>query len=363
MNRLAALRDPALVSALAEEIRRTATRPWTIMEVCGGQTHAIARYGLEELLPDGLELVHGPGCPVCVTSAATVDRAARLAALPGVVLATFGDMVRVPGSEGDLFLARARGAAVRVVASPLDAVRMAAEDPSQTVVFFGVGFETTAPAVALAVRQAAELGLSNFAVLVALVRVPPALEAILSGPGNRVRAFLAAGHVCTVMGLEEYAPIAARHRVPIVATGFEPVDILAGVLAAVRQLEAGEARVENAYARAVGQRGNAAARSLVLEVFEPCDRDWRGIGLLRGGGFRLRGPYRAFDAEERFDLPAEAPRESGECIAGLVLQGIKKPHECPAFGVRCTPDRPLGAPMVSTEGACSAYYRYRRVGA
>ncbi|MFN3683031.1 MAG: hydrogenase formation protein HypD [Fimbriimonadaceae bacterium] len=363
MTGLAALRDPALVLALAEEIRRTATRPWTIMEVCGGQTHAIARYGLEELLPDGLELVHGPGCPVCVTPAETVDRAARLAALPNVVLATFGDMVRVPGSEGDLFLARARGARVRVVASPLDAVRMAAEDRSETVVFFGVGFETTAPAVALAVRQAAELGLSNFAVLVALVRVPPALEAILSGPGNRVRAFLAAGHVCTVMGLEEYEPIAMRHRVPIVATGFEPVDILSGVLAAVRQLEAGQARVENAYARAVGPRGNEAARSLVLEVFEPCDQHWRGIGPLPGGGFRLREPYRAFDAEERFELPSEAPREAGECIAGLVLRGIKKPYECPAFGVRCTPDRPLGAPMVSSEGACSAYYRYRRAGA
>ncbi|MCX7799345.1 MAG: hydrogenase formation protein HypD [Fimbriimonadales bacterium] len=359
---LAGLRDPDRVRSLAAEIGRVATRPWTLMEVCGGQTHAIARYGLEELLPEGLELVHGPGCPVCVTPAGTIDVAARISRLPGVCLATFGDMVRVPGSEGDLFQARAAGGDVRVVASPLDAVAMARQDRSTTFVFLGVGFETTAPAVALAVLQAEALGLKNFAVLAALVRVPPALEAILEGPGNRVRAFLAAGHVCTVMGTAEYAPLVARHRVPIVATGFEPTEILAGVLAAVRQLEAGEARVENAYTRAVAERGNGHAREAVRRVFEVGDRQWRGIGRVPGGGLRLRPEYAPFDAERRFALSIGHGEDAGECIAGLILRGVRKPPECPAFGTRCTPERPLGAPMVSTEGACAAYHRYRRTG-
>jgi hydrogenase expression/formation protein HypD len=352
-------RQPAQVKALAAAIARETTRPWSIMEVCGGQTHAIVRYGLDQLLPDGVRLLHGPGCPVCVTPAAAIEKALEIAASPNVIFCTFGDMLRVPGEECDLAEAKARGADVRVVQSPLDAVAIAQANPEDDVVFFGVGFETTAPATALAVRRASDLALSNFSVLVAMVLVPPALEALLAGPDSRIDAFLAAGHVCTVMGTAAYEPIVSRHRVPIVATGFEPADILLGMLAAIRQLEAGEARVENVYERAVRAQGNPEAQELLTEVFHPVDREWRGIGVLPQSGLRLTPGYANFDAEHRFGRITRRPTEDSRCIAGLVLQGRSTPDQCPAFGKACTPERPLGVPMVSTEGACAAYYLYR----
>ncbi|HKK29786.1 MAG TPA: hydrogenase formation protein HypD [Alphaproteobacteria bacterium] len=352
-------RQPAAVARLAERIRATATRPWSIMEVCGGQTHAIMRFGLDELLPEGVSLLHGPGCPVCVTPAAAIDKALEIAATPGVIFCTFGDMLRVPAEAGDLAEAKARGADVRVVYSPLDAVKIAEQEPDREVVFFAVGFETTAPANGLAVRLAQGQGLKNFSLLVTQVLVPPALEALLAAPDHRIDAFLAAGHVCTVMGTAAYEPIAAVHRVPIVATGFEPVDILRSVMAAVRQLEAGEARVENVYERAVAPEGNVAARSAVEAVFEPVDREWRGIGRIPASGLALRSEYRAFDAEARFgEVKGECAAEN-HCIAGLVLQGRATPDQCPAFGAECTPEHPLGVTMVSSEGACAAYYLYR----
>jgi len=353
-------RDAALARQLAREIHRVTTKPWTIMEICGGQTHAIVRFGIDELLPKQITLVHGPGCPVCVTPLELIDRAVAIAARPEVILCSFGDMLRVPGSQRDLLSVKATGGDVRIVYSPLDAVALARKHPEREVVFFAVGFETTAPANAMAVFQAHRDELRNFSVLVSHVLVPPAIEAILSSPNNRVQGFLAAGHVCTVMGWTEYEPLAANHRVPIVVTGFEPLDILQGVLGCVRQLESGRAEVENQYARAVRRAGNEAAQALIRDVFRVVHRKWRGVGEIPRSGLGLQEKYAAFDAEARFGVASVTAQESPECISGLVLQGLKKPHECAAFGTRCTPEHPLGATMVSSEGACAAYYRYRR---
>ena len=354
-------RDGAATNAIAEAIASAVTRPWTIMEVCGGQTHAIVKYGLDELLPETITLVHGPGCPVCVTSVELIDRAIALAGRPDVTLCSFGDMLRVPGTRHDLLRAKAAGGDVRVVYSPLDAVKFAASNPARQVVFFAVGFETTAPTTAMAAFHARRLGLTNFSLLSAHVLVPPAIETIITSPGNRVQGFLAPGHVCTVMGCGQYESLAAKYRVPIVVTGFEPVDILRGVLACVRQLEAGRAEVENEYARSVLRDGNMSARAMIQGVFNPVDRAWRGLGRIPASGLSLSEAYSAFDAERRFPLTVASCDEPSECIAGLVLQGAKAPHECPAFGTRCTPEHPLGAPMVSSEGACAAYHRYRRL--
>ena len=353
-------RDEAAAGRLAAAIRRLARRPWTLMVVCGGQTHTILKTGLEELLPPEITLVHGPGCPVCVTPLALIDKAVAIATRPEVIFCSFGDMLRVPGSSRSLFDAKAAGADIRIVYSPLDALRLAKANPARQVVFFAVGFETTAPANAMAVWQAAREGVANFSVLVAHVLVPPAIRAILDSPNCRVQAFLAPGHVCTVMGYEDYEAIARRYRVPIVVTGFEPLDLLEGIRLAVAQLESGRAEVENQYARAVRREGNRKAQQLIAEVFEVSPRCWRGIGEIPSSGLQLREPYRDFDAELRFPEAASEAAESQECIAGAVLQGLKKPHECPAFAVRCTPESPLGAPMVSSEGACAAYYRYGR---
>ena len=355
-------RDPDGARMLADRIRNTVTRPWTIMEVCGGQTHAIVRFGIDQLLPDEITLVHGPGCPVCVTPVELIDAAVSIAGLPDVTLCSFGDMLRVPGSSADLLGRQAAGADVRVVYSPLDAVKIAREHPDRQVVHFAVGFETTAPANAMAVAQAHELGLDNFSMIVSHVLVPPAIEAILSSESNRVQGFLAAGHVCAIMGQSEYEPIVARHRVPIVITGFEPLDVLLGVALCVEQLEQGRAEVENPYARVVRPEGNAPAQELIRKVFGIVPRRWRGIGEIPRSGLGLREPYTAYDALHRFGIDEIAkPDDLGECIAGQVLQGIKSPTDCPAFGSRCTPDHPLGAPMVSDEGACAAYHRYGRL--
>jgi len=353
-------RDGALIGPTIDQIRRTITRPWTIMEVCGGQTHSIVKNGLDELLPGEIHLVHGPGCPVCVTPLETIDRAVAIASRPEVTFVSFGDMLRVPGSTSDLLRVKSAGGDVRVVYSPLDAVRLAQARPDREVVFFGIGFETTAPANAMAIRQAARLGLRNFSMLVSHVLVPPAIEALLSSPDNLVQAFLAAGHVCTVMGWTEYEPIAARYGVPLVVTGFEPLDIVQGTLMAVRQLERGRAVVENQYTRSVNRGGNTAAQAVLREVFEVCDRKWRGIGEIPKSGFRVSERFAAFDAERRFPVGGVTTDEPAICIAGLVLRGQKKPSDCPAFGSLCTPERPLGAPMVSSEGACAAYYHYGR---
>jgi hydrogenase expression/formation protein HypD len=353
-------RDAELAQQLAREIRRVTTKPWTIMEICGGQTHAIVKFGIDELLPKLITLVHGPGCPVCVTPLELIDRAVEIAARTEVIFCSFGDMLRVPGSQKDLLSVKASGGDVRMVYSPLDAVALARKHPDRQVVFFAVGFETTAPANALAVFQAGREGLKNFSVLVSHVLVPPAMEAILSSPANRVQGFLAAGHVCAVMGYTEYEPIAAKYRVPIVVTGFEPLDILQGIHLCVRQLERGRAGVENPYARAVRRAGNEPAQDLIHDVFRVVHRKWRGIGEIPQSGLGLQEKYATFDAEPRFGVSGVTAQESAECISGLVLQGLKKPHECPAFGTRCTPERPLGATMVSSEGACAAYYRYRR---
>ncbi len=346
--------------AYRDAIARIVTRPWTIMEVCGGQTHTIARFGIEDLLPDTVSLLHGPGCPVCVTPVEAIDRAVSIARQPGVVFCSYGDMLRVPGSEQDLLAVKAAGGDVRVVYSPLDAIELARKIPDRHVVFFAVGFETTAPGHAMAVLEAHRWGLTNFSVIVSHVLVPAALERILSAPQRRVQGFLAAGHVCAIMGIRQYEPISRRHRVPIVVTGFEPIDILQGVHMAITQLEAGRAEVENQYGRAVRGEGNVRARAAIDEVFEVGARAWRGIGTIPHSGFRLRAKYAAFDAEQRFDVAQVQGRESPECIAGLVLQGLKKPSECPAFASRCTPDAPLGATMVSGEGACAVHFRYRK---
>jgi hydrogenase expression/formation protein HypD len=353
-------RDAYLVRGVLDEIRRRVTKPWTLMEICGGQTHAIMQYGLDQLLPSGIELVHGPGCPVCVTSLELIDKALAIASQPNVIFASFGDMLRVPGSHGDLFSVRAAGGQVRVVYSPLDAVRLAQENPDKQVVFFAIGFETTAPPNAMSVVQAKALGLKNYSILVSHVCVPPAMHAILGSPNNRVQGFLAAGHVCTVMGYWEYPSIAEKYGVPIVVTGFEPLDLANGILMTVRLLEAGKVEVQNAYPRAVTYEGNVAAQAILRRVFQPCDRNWRGIGLIPMSGWCLSDEFAEFDAERRFNVGEIKTRESEICIAGQILQGMKKPPECPAFGTLCTPDSPLGATMVSSEGACAAYYRYAR---
>jgi hydrogenase expression/formation protein HypD len=360
MKHLDEFRDGEAARKLAAAITRAATRPWTIMEVCGGQTHSIVKYGIDQVLPSGLELVHGPGCPVCVTPLETIDRAHAIASRPGVIFCSFGDMLRVPGSGGDLLQLKSQGADIRIVYSPIDCVNLAAANPDRKVVFFAIGFETTAPANAMAIWMARKRNLANFSVLVSHVLVPPAIAAILEAPDNRVQGFLGPGHVCSVVGYEEYEPLVDRYRVPIVITGFEPVDLLQGVLLAVRQLEEGRAEVENAYGRAVRREGNPQSLRLIEDVFEVCDRKWRGVGLIPRSGYKLRDEYRNHDAERLFDVYDIETQESSVCISGQILRGLKKPHDCPAFGRECTPQSPLGATMVSSEGACAAYYAHGR---
>ncbi len=360
MKYLSEYRDAHHVQAVMDEIVRTIHHPWVIMEICGGQTHSIMKYGLDQLLPESIELVHGPGCPVCVTSLEMIDKALSIAAQPEVIFTSYGDMLRVPGSVGDLFSIRASGGDVRVVYSSLDAIKIAQDNPDKQVVFFAIGFETTAPANAMSVVQAQKLRLENFYLLVSHVRVPPAMEAILGSSTNRVQGFLAAGHVCAVMGYWEYGPIAKNYKVPVVITGFEPLDIAQGILSTVRQLEKGTWEVENAYARVVSYAGNQPAQRMIDQVFEDCDQKWRGIGMIPSSGWQLKPEYKQFDATQRFNVGKITPNESPLCISGQILQGIKKPMECPAFASQCTPEQPLGATMVSSEGACAAYYRYGR---
>ena len=360
MKYLDEFNDPDLARRLVDDINATTTRSWALMEVCGGQTHSIIRHGIDQLIPN-VELIHGPGCPVCVTPLELIDKALEIASRPGVIFCSFGDMLRVPGSGRDLFRVKSQGGDIRVVYSPLDALKIARENPDRQVVFFGIGFETTAPPNAMAVHQAKRLGLTNFSMLVSHVRVPPAIEAIMLSSACRVQAFLAAGHVCSVMGTWEYPGLVERFGVPIVVTGFEPLDILEGIRRAVHQLERGEARLENAYARAVKPEGNVAAMALLQDVFEVTDRAWRGIGTIPNSGWRLSAEYRNLDAEYRFDVEDICTEESSVCRSGEVLQGLIKPHECAAFGKECTPRNPLGATMVSSEGACAAYYLYRRL--
>jgi hydrogenase expression/formation protein HypD len=354
-------RDAEVAQEYARAIAKVTTRPWTLMEICGGQTHSIVKYGVDELLPKEITLVHGPGCPVCVTPLEKIDKALRIAQRPEVIFCSFGDMLRVPGSEGDLFSVKAKGGDVRILYSPVDALQIAKENPDKEVVFFAVGFETTAPAHAMAVFQAKQQGIKNFSVLVSHVLVPPAMEAILGSPECKVEGFLAAGHVCTVMGYTEYEPIATKYKVPIVVTGFEPIDILQGVLICVTQLEQGRAEVENQYKRSVRRDGNTEAQKLIREVFTVSRRKWRGIGEIPDSGLSVGEKYAEFDAELKFGLADYDAPESPDCISGLVMQGRAKPAECAAFGTKCTPEKPLGAPMVSNEGACAAYYRYRHV--
>ncbi|MEO8356365.1 MAG: hydrogenase formation protein HypD [Chloroflexota bacterium] len=360
MKYLDEYRDPAKVRSLLCKIESALTRNWVIMEICGGQTHAFLHHGLDAMLPPQIELVHGPGCPVCVTPLEQIDRAIAIASHADVIFTSYGDMLRVPGSSKDLFAVRAQGGDVRVVYSPLEAVQIAESNPDKQVVFLAIGFETTAPANAMAVLQAKNKNIKNFFVLVAHVRVPPAMEAILGSKSNRVQAFLAAGHVCAVMGFHEYPPIAEKYHVPIVVTGFEPIDLLNGLLAALRQLEAGDAAAENQYPRAVRFEGNESAQRAIKSVFESVDRKWRGIGVIPESGWGLSREFQEFDAEKRFDVEKISTQESPLCIAGEILQGLKKPFQCPAFGKECTQQTPLGAPMVSGEGACAAYYKYHR---
>ncbi|MBE9167734.1 hydrogenase formation protein HypD [Pleurocapsales cyanobacterium LEGE 06147] len=363
-------RDAKVAQKYAGAIAQITTRPWTIMEICGGQTHSIIKYGVDELLPEEINLIHGPGCPVCVTPAELIDKAIALASRPDIIFCSFGDMLRVPGGRatlqnqsrlsGDLLAVKATGGDIRIVYSPLDALKIALANPAKQVIFFAVGFETTAPTTAMAVYQAAQKGVKNFSLLVSHVLVPPAMETILSSPHNRVQGFLAAGHVCTVMGYTEYEPIVHKYSVPIVVTGFEPLDILQGIYMCIKQLEEGKAEVQNQYSRSVHRHGNEIAQKLIREVFEVVPRQWRGIGAIPQSGLGLRYRYAEFDAEKRFNLTNYPVQEEKECLSGLVLQGVKKPHDCPAFGTNCTPEHPLGAPMVSSEGACAAYYRYRQ---
>ena len=353
--------DPELAKRLLDDIHATVKQPWAVMEVCGGQTHSIIRHGIDQLIPDQVEMIHGPGCPVCVTPLELIDKALEIASRPEVIFCSFGDMLRVPGSGRDLFRVKSEGGDIRVVYSPLDALKLARENPDREVVFFGIGFETTAPPNAMAVFQAKRLGVPNFSMLVSHVRVPPAIDAIMQSPACRVQAFLAAGHVCSVMGTQEYPPLVERYSVPIVVTGFEPLDILEGIRHTVHQLERGESYLDNAYARAVPPEGNLAARKLLSEVFTVTDRGWRGIGVIPDSGWRLSETYRDFDAEYRFQVGDIHTDESAVCRSGEVLQGLIKPHECAAFGTQCTPRNPLGATMVSSEGACAAYYLYRRL--
>ena len=360
MKFLSEYRDQKAAEQLAQQIWKKVTRPWTVMEICGGQTHTIVKSGLEDLLPRDITLVHGPGCPVCVTPIELIDKAVAIAHRPEVIFCSFGDMLRVPGSTKSLFDAKAEGADVRIVYSPLDALKLARTNPERQVVFFAVGFETTAPANAMAAWQADHDHIENFSLLVSHVLVPPAMEALLSSSNCVVQGFLAAGHVCTIMGYEEYFPIAERYKVPIVVTGFEPLDILDGILMTVSQLEEGRHEVENQYARATRRGGNRPAQERIIEVFEVVNRQWRGLGEIAASGFQLRGRFQKYDANRRFPFSGVVAQESPECISGLILQGLKKPHECPAFAVKCTPENPLGAPMVSSEGACAAYYHYGR---
>ncbi len=353
--------NPDLAHRLIEQIKSVTTQRWAIMEVCGGQTHSIIRHGIDQLLPDQIEMIHGPGCPVCVTPLEIIDKALEIAARPGVIFCSFGDMLRVPGSDADLFRVKSRGGDVRVVYSPLDALTIAADNPDKQVVFFGIGFETTAPANAMTVYQADRLGIENFSLLVSHVLVPPAISAIMESPTCRVQAFLAAGHVCSVMGTDEYPPLCDKYNIPIVVTGFEPLDILEGIRRTVLQLEAGRHELENAYPRAVRAEGNPAAKQMLNDVFEVTDRGWRGIGTIESSGWRLSPKYRKFDAEHRFSVTDIHTEESAVCRSGEVLQGLLKPHECEAFGTLCTPRNPLGATMVSSEGACAAYFQYRRL--
>jgi hydrogenase expression/formation protein HypD len=360
MKYISEYRDERIVRTLASEIAQHTSSPWVLMEICGGQTHTIMRYGLDELLPRGIELVHGPGCPVCVTPLETIDAAIELASRPDVILVSYGDMLRVPGSRSDLFRAKAQGADVRVVYSPTEALRIARESPARNVVFLAIGFETTAPANAMAAWQAKRDGLANFFLLVSHVLVPPAIRGLLTSGSNRVQGFIAPGHVCTVMGCAEYEALVRDFGIPIVVGGFEPIDLLQAVLMLVKQLEADEARLENQYVRSVSYQGNLPAQRIMTEVFEVADQKWRGIGSIPQSGLRLREAFSAHDAVRAFDLTNISVDEPAECISAQVLQGLKKPTDCPAFGMRCTPENPLGAPMVSSEGACAAYYRYRR---
>jgi hydrogenase expression/formation protein HypD len=353
-------RDADAAREFSRALKRITTKPWTIMEICGGQTHAIVKFGVDELLPSSVTLVHGPGCPVCVTPLELIEKALEIASIPKVIFCSFGDMLRVPGTSKDLLAVKAAGGDVRIVYSPLDALKLARDNPQREVVFFAVGFETTAPANAMAVFQASQQGVQNFSLLVSHVLVPPAMEAILSSPENRVQGYLAAGHVCAIMGYTEYEPIAEKYRVPIVVTGFEPLDILQGIYMCVRQLEEGRAEVENQYSRSVRKEGNLPAQKLLREVFRVTPRKWRGIGEIPQSGLGLQEKYTRYDAETRFGVADHIVDEPPECISGLILQGIKKPHECSEFGARCTPEHPLGATMVSSEGACAAYYHYRR---
>ncbi|MEW6240956.1 MAG: hydrogenase formation protein HypD [Chloroflexota bacterium] len=360
MKYVAEYRDGELTRGVIEQIRNTITRPWTLMEICGGQTHAIVRHGIDQLLPPEIELVHGPGCPVCVTPLELIDKALAIASRPDVIFCSYGDMLRVPGSGRDLFSVKAAGGDVRVVYSPLDAVELAKQNPGKQVVFFAIGFETTAPPNVMSVLQAKRLGLANYSILVSHVRVPPAIRAILGSPTNRVQGFLLAGHVCAVMGYHEYPPLAEQFKVPMVVTGFEPLDIVQGILTTVQLLEAGRVEIANAYSRAVTFEGNTSAQKVIAQVFEECDRKWRGIGTIPMSGWRLRAEFDGFNAEKRFEVEAMQAEESPLCIAGQILQGLKKPHDCAAFGTACKPEHPLGATMVSSEGACAAYYRYHR---
>lgn len=360
MKYLDEYRDAKIAHGIAAEIRRRSTRPWVLMEICGGQTHTLMRYGIDELLGDSVQLVHGPGCPVCVTPIETIDRAIALARIPDVTLVSYGDMLRVPGSDTDLFHVKAEGGDVRVVYSPTDAVQLARSRPDRKVVFFAIGFETTAPAHAMAVSQAERLGLRNFSLLVSHVLVPPAIRTLLSSPKNRVQGFIAPGHVCAVVGCKDYEQLVNEFRVPIVVGGFEPLDLLEAIRMLVAQLEEGRIELENQYSRSVQYEGNKPAQEAVARVFEITNRKWRGIGPIPASGLCLKDSYALFDAEKQFDLEMIRAEEPSECISAEVLLGLKKPTECPAFGTRCTQERPLGAPMVSSEGACAAYYQYRR---
>jgi len=361
MKYLEEFSNPELAQNLLDRIKESTTQRWAMMEVCGGQTHSIIRHGIDQLLPDEIEMIHGPGCPVCVTPLEIIDKALAIAARPGVIFCSFGDMLRVPGSEKDLFRIKSEGGDVRVVYSPLDALNLARENPDKQVVFFGIGFETTAPANAMTVYQAKRLGVTNFSLLVSHVLVPPAIAAIMESPTCRVQAFLAAGHVCSVMGTSEYPPLCEKYEVPIVVTGFEPLDLLEGIRKTVLQLESGRHEMENAYPRVVPPEGNPAAKAMLQDVFDRTDRAWRGIGVIPDSGWQLAEKYREYDAEHRFDVGGMHTDESSVCRSGEVLQGLIKPHECAAFGRECTPRNPLGATMVSSEGACAAYYLYRRL--
>jgi hydrogenase expression/formation protein HypD len=358
MKYLSEYRDPELVKEYLEEIHRITTKPWTLMEICGGQTHCLVKNGILDMLPSQITMVHGPGCPVCVTSIGVIDEAIYLAQQPNVILCSFGDMLRVPGSKKSLLQVKAEGADVRILYSPLEAVKLAKDNPDKEIIFFAVGFETTAPANALSVVQAAKLGVHNYSILASHVLVPPAMEAILSDDENKIDAFLAAGHVCTIMGMEEYYPIVDKYKIPIVVTGFEPLDLLQGILMAVQQLEKGEHTLENQYARAVQREGNRLARQTINEVFTVDDRTWRGIGMIPQSGYEVREAYKQFNARVKFNLSLPAAEENKECISGDIMKGIKKPYQCPNFRNKCKPEHPLGAPMVSSEGACAAYYNY-----